>query len=197
MQKALQENIAQAIDGNEDMYTIDSKPFQIFKLARKNRCKVGKNDFDKAPDFGYCASQDYWYYGYKLHAVSSLNGVLHSFDLTKASVHDIRYLNNVKIEFSDCTIIGDKGYINKEVQLDLFTKINVKLEIPMRMNQKEYKPQYYKFRSARKRIETVFSQLDDQFLLLRNYAKDVEGVFTSSLSDSEEASSMSVIFFVT
>jgi hypothetical protein len=31
-------------------------------------------------------------------------------------------------------------------------------------------------------VETVFSQLDDQFLLLRNYAKDVTGIFTRILA---------------
>jgi hypothetical protein len=32
------------------------------------------------------------------------------------------------------------------------------------------------------RIETLFSQLDDQFMLARNYAKDTQGVFTRGLS---------------
>jgi hypothetical protein len=31
-------------------------------------------------------------------------------------------------------------------------------------------------------VETVFSQLDDQFLLLRNYAKDVKGIFIRVLA---------------
>ena len=99
LQSKIRENIAKAIDGQEEIFTIDSKPFQICKLARRNRCKVGKSDFETAPDFGYCASQGTYYYGYKLHAVTSLNGVIHSFDLTKASVHDIKYLHNVKCEF--------------------------------------------------------------------------------------------------
>lgn len=193
LQNKIRENIAKAIDGNEDMFTVDSKPFQICKLARKNRCKVGKNNFDTAPDFGYCASQGIYYYGYKLHAVTSLNGVIHSFDLTKASVHDINYLHNVKCDFSNCVVIGDKGYLNKEVQLDLFTTVNVKLEVPMRINQKEYEPQYYKFRAVRKRVETVFSQLDDQFLLVRNYAKDVIGIFTRVLA---KVSAMTVLQYI-
>ncbi len=54
------------------------------------RCSMGKKDFSKAPEVGYCASQSMYYYGYKLHAVCGLSGVIHSFDLTKASVHDIQ-----------------------------------------------------------------------------------------------------------
>lgn len=79
----------------------------------------GQNEIEKAPSFGYCASQGVYYYGYKLHAVCGLSGVIHSFDLTKASVHDIHYLKDVKVDYSDCTVIGDRGYISADVQLDL------------------------------------------------------------------------------
>ena len=67
--------------------------------------------------------------------------------------------------------------MNAAVQLDLFETANIRLEVPMRKNQKDYKPQFYLFRKFRKRVETLFSQLDDQFMLLRNYAKDTAGIF--------------------
>ena len=38
------------------------------------------------------------------------------------------------------------------------------------------------FRKVRKQVETLFSQLDDQFLLLRNYEKDIQGLFTRILA---------------
>ena len=81
---------------------------------------MGKNNYDKAPNYGYCASQGKHYYGYKLHSLCGLSGVIHSFDLTKASVHDIHYLKDVKCNFQNCTIIGDRGYIGAAIQLDLF-----------------------------------------------------------------------------
>ena len=65
-----------------------------------------------------------YYYGYKLHAVCGLSGVIHFFDLTKASVHDIHYLKDVKVDYSNCTVIGDRGYISAQVQLDLFETAN-------------------------------------------------------------------------
>ena len=68
---------------------------------------MGKEDFESAPDFVFCSSQDTWYYGYKLYAVASINGVLHSFDLSKASLHDIKYLDDIRFELPDCTLIGD------------------------------------------------------------------------------------------
>jgi hypothetical protein len=50
------------------------------------------------------------------------------------------------------------------------------------MNQVNYKPQPYVFRKSRKRIETLFSQLCDQFLIRRNYAKTFEGFKTRILA---------------
>ena len=52
----------------------------------------------------------------------------------------------------------------------------------MRSNQKEYKKQPYIFRKKRKRIETLFSQLCDQFMIRRNYAKSFQGFKTRILS---------------
>ena len=115
LQKKIQSRMAKQIDEFEDIFTVDSKPFPVCRYVRKDRCKIGKDNFEKAPNIGYCASQDLCYYGYKLHAVTSMRGVIHSFDLTKASVHDLHYLNDVNIEMEDCTLIGDKAYLSKEI----------------------------------------------------------------------------------
>ena len=174
--------IAKDIDEFEDTYCIDSKPVEICRLVRARRNKVGKTDFEKAPSIGYCAWQDRYYFGYKLHILCGIRGVIHSFDLTKAEVADIHYLQDIKTQISDCNILGDKGYLSCDVQLDLFQTANICLEVPMRKNQKNYKPQFYLFKKYRKRVETLFSQLDDQFMLLRNYAKDTAGIFTRVLA---------------
>ena len=90
--------MADSIDGGEDYFCIDSKPIEVCRVARGKRCTMGKNDYSKAPSFGYCASQKSHYYGYKLHVLCGLSGVIHSYDLTKASVHDINYLQDIKQE---------------------------------------------------------------------------------------------------
>jgi hypothetical protein len=178
----IRKRMAEDIDEFEDTYCIDSKPVEICRLARASRNRIGKTNYDKAPSIGYCASQERYYFGYKLHILCGIRGVVHSFDMTKAAVHDIHYLQDIKTQISDCNILGDKGYLNGEMQLDLFETANIRLEVPMKINQKNYKPQFYLFRKFRKRVETLFSQLDDQFMLLRNYAKDTAGIFTRVLS---------------
>src|SRR5574344_1455484 len=177
----IRDKIANHIDGGEAFFCVDSKPIEVCRLARGKRCKMGKTNFEKAPSFGYCASQGVYYYGYKLHAICGLSGVIHSFDLTKARVHDINYLKNIKYEYHDCSILGDRGYISKNVQLDLFETANIRLEVPYRLNQKDWSPTFIPFAKARKRIETDFSQLCDQFMIVRNYAKDTVGLFTRIL----------------
>ncbi|SDB78032.1 transposase, partial [Bacteroides ovatus] len=74
-----------------------------------------------------------------------------------------------------------RGYISKNVQLDLFETANIRLEVPYRLNQKDWSPTFIPFAKARKRIETDFSQLCDQFMIVRNYAKDTVGLFTRIL----------------
>ena len=166
----------------EDYYIVDSMPLEVCKFSRHNRIKICKEEFETAPSKGFCASQNNWFYGYKLHGVCSVNGIFHSLDITKAEVHDVHFLKNIKNQMSDCVLLGDRGYLSETVQLDLFQTVNIKLETPKRTNQKNYKPQPYIFRKSRKRIETLFSQLCDQFRIRNNYAKTFEGFKTRILA---------------
>jgi hypothetical protein len=167
---------------NEDYFIIDSMPMEVCKFSRHYRSKVCKEDYHTAPEKGFCASQNMWFYGYKLHGTCSISGVFNSLEITKANVHDINYLSEVKEQLSDCVLLGDKGYLSANWQLDLFESANIRLQTPMRSNQKEYKKQPFIFRRGRKRIETLFSQLCDQFMIRRNYAKSFEGFKTRVLS---------------
>lgn len=167
---------------SKDYYIVDSMPLEVCKLSRSIRSSICKEDFQTAPNKGYCASQATSYYGYKLHAVCTIDGVFTDFDLTQASVHDIHYLKDIKSIYKNCTILGDKGYLSVDYQRDLFSSNQIRLEVPMRNNQKDYKPQAYMFRKSRKRIETLFSQLCDQFMIRRNYAKTFEGFKNRILS---------------
>jgi hypothetical protein len=166
----------------EDYFIVDSMPLEICKFSRHNRIKICKDNFETAPSKGFCASQNSWFYGYKLHGVCSVTGVFHSLDITKAEVHDVHFLKNIKQQMSDCVLLGDRGYLSDSIQIDLFQSANIKLETPKRINQMNYKPQPYIFKKSRKRIETLFSQLCDQFLIRRNYAKTFEGFKTRILA---------------
>ncbi len=166
----------------EHYFIVDSMPLEVCKISRSARSKICKEVDYAFPNKGFCASQNMHFYGYKLHAVCSISGVFESFDLSPASVHDIHYLQDIKEQLSDCVLIGDKGYVSQAIQLDLFNEVNIALQTPKRKNQKDYKPLFYQFKKYRKRIETLFSQLCDQFMIRRNYAKSFEGFKTRILT---------------
>ena len=174
--------MAEKFNEFENYFVIDSMPLEVCKMARSSRSKICKEVDYAIPNKGFCASQNLHFYGYKLHAICTINGVFQSFDLSPASVHDIHYLQDIKTQLSDCVILGDKGYLSQTIQLDLFNEVNIELETPKRKNQKDYKPQFYQFKKYRKRIETLFSQLCDQFMIRRNYAKSFEGFKTRILA---------------
>ena len=182
VKERIRKALADKLTGSENYFIVDSMPLEICKLSRSSRTTICKEDFLTSPSKGYCASQKLHFYGYKLHAVCSSTGVFTNFELTQAAVHDIHFLKNIKNNLSSCVLIGDKGYLSADYQLDLFTSSQIKLEVPMRVNQHDYQKQPYLFRKTRKRIETLFSQLCDQFMIRRNYAKSFDGYKTRILS---------------
>ena len=174
--------MAERLNSQADVFAIDSMPLEICKISREKRNKMGKESVHHSPDKGYCASQKKYFYGYKLHRVCSAAGVIQSLDLTKASVHDVHYLKDVKELFGNCIIVGDKGYVGRQHQINLFETAGIQLEVPLRSNHKEQKPVMWILKKVRKRIETVFSQLCDQFMMQRNYAKSFTGFMSRILA---------------
>ncbi|MRM94308.1 IS982-like element ISRa1 family transposase [Riemerella anatipestifer] len=178
----IRQRISMEFNEFEDIFIVDSMPMKVCENARSTRSKICKEQSHSSPTYGYCASQKLYFYGYKLHAVCSLNGVIKNFDISPASVHDIHYLKDIGEQMRNCTLIGDRGYLSAKVQIDLFNYANIKLDTPMRSNQKDYIPQFSLYKKKRKRIETFFSQLCDQFMIKRNYAKTFEGFKTRIIS---------------
>lgn len=192
----IRKDIVAAMDGKENVFSIDSKPVKVCQNARASRCAMGKDDCRTAPQWGYCASQRTYYYGYKLHALCGISGVIHSYDMTAANVHDIHYLKDVRWEYHDCLMLGDKSYISAEVRQNLFDVANITLEVPYRLNQKDWRPPTWAYKKFRKRIETIFSQLDDQFMMMRNYAKQPAGLFTRTAAKITALTVLQYVNFV-
>lgn len=167
---------ARHICPDEDTFLVDSIPVPIAHIAREHSTRICRERFKSAPDKGYSAVLDQYYIGYKLHVVTSLDGVYQSMDMTKA-VHDVGYLQDIKHSgLSNCLLLADKGYLSTDQQIDLFYSAGIELQTPMRRNQKHYRRWPKVFKTARRRIETLFSQLCEQMMLKRNYAKTFAGL---------------------
>ena len=140
----IRKRLACKIDSGEDFFIVDSKLIEVCKVVKGKRCRMGRTvDFAQAPDFGFCTSQNTYYFGYKLYAICGMSGVIHSYDFSKASVHDLNYMKDVKFAYHDGSIYGDKGYIGADVQLDLFETAHIRLEYPYRLNQKNWNSTFH------------------------------------------------------
>lgn len=80
-------------------------------MARHKIAKICKEAFESEPEKGYYASQNTWFYGYKLHGLCSMTGVFGPIEITTANVHDIAYLKEVKSQLADIVLLGDRGYV--------------------------------------------------------------------------------------
>ncbi|SDP69812.1 Transposase DDE domain-containing protein [Mucilaginibacter sp. OK268] len=160
----------------QDIYVIDSMPLRICKIARQHRSTICRDDANLVPQRAWCASQDEWYYGLKLNIVCTGEGVVKAFKVADPTIHDIHYLDDIGEDFRGCRIVGDKGYISKGRKQELLNDYNVHLETPPKKNQKNQKPFIYG--KVRKKIETLFSQLNVQFNIQRNFTKTIRGYLT-------------------
>jgi len=172
----LQAKISVSLESPDQPLIVDSVPLPVCKLARAARAKICRDDPEKAPKIGYCAAHKQYYYGYKLHVLVSAQGVPLDARVTSANVHDVGYLAVLKETVRDYVLIADKGYISQSYKTDLFTFANVELATPSRSNMTPNPSWTTAKRKQRKVIETRFSQLCDQFMLHRNYAKSVVGL---------------------
>ena len=113
-------NLANIINEDEKTYVVDSMPIPVIKLVREQRMKTFKDDPENSPRKGYSSILKQYIIGYKIHLIVSKQGVPADFVLTPANVHDINYLKENELELLNCTLIGDRAYLSKTLQLDLF-----------------------------------------------------------------------------
>jgi hypothetical protein len=164
--------------GPSDKYIVDSMPIPICRIARAKRCRIMRDDLQMLPKKGYQPIDKQYYHGYKIHALTTHKGIIASYFLTQANVHDVTVVKDLSIPFINNTmLIGDKGYLGKQLQLDLFDQGKISLYTPAKKNMETSSTWKKWMGGLRKRIETVFSQQCDQFQIKRNYAKSFDGLF--------------------
>lgn len=189
----IQTQVSKRLEGYSKTMVIDSVPVPVVKLARETSYKSFRESYETAPAKGYSAVNKGWFIGYKLHVVIWDNGVVQQSGLTKGNVHDISYLKQVGYLPEKKELLGDRAYISKGLQLNLFEQYEVKLKVPFRCNQHDYKRHPKRYRSKRQMIETFFSQLCDQMNIKRNYAKSYVGLATRLTS---KLSAMSILNWI-
>ena len=186
----IQDHVSSRLEQVSETMVVDSVPVPVVKLVREKTFRAFKKSFETAPAKGYSSVNKGWFIGYKLHVVIWDNGVVQQSAITKGNVHDINFLKQISKWPKHKEIIGDRAYISKTLQMDLFENYELRLRVPFRSNQHDYRKHPKKYKAKRQMIETFFAQMCDHLNLRRNYAKTFEGLVTRLTS---KLSSMSIL----
>ena len=140
-------------------FLIDTKPVPIVGYKRSKK----HSDFVGQADYGYCASRQLHYFGYKLVLVSSLEGIPVLYELVSANTEERQAAETLLAYFSNVEFIGDKGFLGEEWQAQIYEQTGNIITTPKRKNQKIQHPDGFEklLNSVRERIEGVFHEIQN------------------------------------
>jgi hypothetical protein len=136
----------------------------------------------RLPDaaLGYCAAKRETFYGYRLVAVTTLDGVITDWGLVPANGDEREGALDVLWDYAGLVCLGDKGFLDAVRQGILSEERGTLLITPKRRNQGEQNPEGFDalFGDFRRRIETTFAQAKEQLGLERPRARSLWGVLS-------------------
>ena len=145
---------------------------------------------------GYCAAKKEKFFGWRLHLICNAHGIPVSFDLLPAAQQDLTPIHELTAVLpSGVTVFGDKGYISDPDAAAIFAACGVRFVAVRRRNMAPNTwADEYDLRCYRKRIETVYSQLEamgvqrlhvrtNHGLDLKTWASLLALAFTNILAD--------------
>ena len=119
-------------------------------------------------------------FGYKLHLLITLGGVILDFELAPANATDLEVGFEMLAEHTHLTTLGEKAYISAEKAAELWHTQRVRLQtIPQRNQHRQISAAARRaINTARQIIETVNGQLSEQFSIETNHAHTFWGLVT-------------------
>lgn len=161
---------------------IDSLPIPVVKF---HLAPGSTGDWDMhGADFGKVPSKKQTIFGYKLHLLVTLGGVILDFSLAPASVSDLKMGEEILTEYTDLDVFGDKAFISAALAAQLREEQRIDLHTIPRKNQHvQLPPAVCQLHNrVRQIIETVNGQLSEQFHIQVNHAHTFCGLCTRLLS---------------
>ena len=155
---------------------VDSMPIPVCEFGRAHFSKCFKGE----ASYGRCPSKKQTYFGFKFHALTTIDGFLSDYIITPANVDDRNAVWDLCDKYKSISIIGDKGYVNKRLTPELKVERDINLLFLKRGNSKDNYPKDIRqlIFKARRRIETSFSQLAEQLNLNKVKSKSMLGFIT-------------------
>lgn len=157
-------------------FVIDSFPLPVCKFGRARYCRSFRVD---GANYGKCPSKKETYFGFKVHALITIEGYITAFEITPASADDREGLRDFAENHLCLTVLGDKGYTEEQLWADMQEKgiclMSLKPSNHKNNWPKEVRQVIFRFR---RRVETVFSQLSEQLNAEKVLAKSFRGLCT-------------------
>ena len=128
--------------------------------------------------FGKVSSKKQTIFGYKLHLLVTLNGVILDFELAPANLNDLPVGAELLAEHRNLVVLGDKAYISAPLAELLRTQAGITLLTVPRQNQRVQPSALFAALHTRWRqmIETVNQQLSEHLHIEENHAKSFAGL---------------------
>ena len=171
--------IVQTLDVAQDRQcVIDSLPLPVMQFylvpSSSGDWKASGAKFGKVP------SKSETIFGYKLHLLIAMKGVILDFELAPANETDLQVGFELLAEHTDLQVVGDKAYISAEKAAQLWKENRIRLQTIPRRNQRKLLPLSLQllFNAVRQIIETVNAQLSNQFNIEVNHAHTFWGLCT-------------------
>jgi hypothetical protein len=137
-----------------------------------------------AATYGKAVTKKQTFFGYRLHLLITMSGLILDFELSPANCSDLEVGFELLDEHTDLEVLGDKGYISAPKAAELWEQNRIRLRTIPRANQKEQVSDTFKHmhNAIRQLIETVNAQLSGQFAIEKNYAHTFWGLCTRLFS---------------
>jgi len=143
-------------------YLLDSFPVSLCDNIRIPRCRLVHSEEYR----GYIAAKQRYFYGVRVHLLSTVSGVPVEFVFLPGAAHDVRGLGALPLNLPLGTqVYGDSAYTDYDLEDNLKLTEDIALKVMRKANSQRQDPpwtQYYK-QCIRHQIETVFSQITRHF----------------------------------
>jgi Transposase DDE domain len=152
----LQTFLARAAGAYENReYIIDSFPCPVCHNIRISRCRIARGEEYR----GYNANKKQFFYGLKVHAITSVTGIPISFEWSPGSSHDLSAFKTMNMgAIEEGVLYGDAAYNDYALEEQL-REAGLKLLVDRKQNSKRpHSPEITKqIAKKRKMVETCFS----------------------------------------
>ena len=158
---------------HDDLVLVDSTPVECARSVETAR----RSQLGDAADYGYCASDSRFFWGFRLHGLFALDGTPRALALTSPKTPErdvcLSLLERCQ-RHGHLFVVGDKGYAGREFEAAAAC-LDATIIRPRRKDETATGPH---LAPIRQRIESIFHTCKDILTLERHGARTLHGLTT-------------------